>query len=68
MKLSEDAKQLEYATKRHCSLQERTGWLFDEQGATQLLLKVNDDLRNAEEEVHKSGMNFLLSPRAKRGD
>ena len=53
MKLSEDAKQLEYDTKRHCSLQERTGWLFDEQGATQLLLKVNDDLRQAEEDVHK---------------
>ena len=53
MKLSEDAKQLEYATKRHCSLQERTGWLFDEQGATQLLLKVNEDLRQSEEDVHK---------------
>ena len=51
--LSQDAKQLEYDTKGHCSWQERIGWTFDEQGATQLLLKVTDDLRQAEEDVHK---------------
>ncbi len=51
--LSEDAKQLEYATKRHCSWQERTGWLFDEVGAIQILQQVNDDLRKSEEEVHR---------------
>lgn len=53
MKLSEDAKNLEYGIKKHCSLQERTGWLFDEQGAIQLLQRVTEDLRNAEDEVHK---------------
>jgi len=52
--LSEDAKQLEYDTKRHCSQQEKTGWLFDEHGAVHILQLVNDDLRNAEQEVHKN--------------
>jgi DNA polymerase I-like protein with 3'-5' exonuclease and polymerase domains len=53
-RLSEDAKQLEYDTKRHCSWQESTGWLFDERGAIEILQKVNDDLRSTEEEVHKT--------------
>jgi DNA polymerase I-like protein with 3'-5' exonuclease and polymerase domains len=51
--LSKDALQLEYATKKHCSLQERTGWMFDNHGAMSLLQQINDDLRRAEEEVHK---------------
>ena len=51
--LSEDAKELEYATKKHCSLQERNGWLFDEKGAIEILQAVNEDLRKSEEEVHK---------------
>jgi DNA polymerase I-like protein with 3'-5' exonuclease and polymerase domains len=53
-KLSEDAKNLEYATKKHCSLQEKTGWLFDEHGAIHILQQVNEDLRKAEQEVHKN--------------
>jgi len=52
--LSEDAKLLEYDTKRHCSWQERTGWLFDERSAVEILQEVNNDLREAEEEVHKT--------------
>jgi DNA polymerase I-like protein with 3'-5' exonuclease and polymerase domains len=51
--LSEDAKLLEYATKKHCSLQERNGWLFDEKGAIEILQSINEDLRKTEEEVHK---------------
>jgi len=53
-KLSEDAKELEYQTKKHCSLQERTGWFFNIKGAIELLVEINDDLRLAEEEVHKT--------------
>jgi DNA polymerase I-like protein with 3'-5' exonuclease and polymerase domains len=52
--LSQDAKQLEYATKKHCSLQEKTGWLFDLQGALVLLQDINEDLREVEEKVHKT--------------
>ena len=52
--LSRDALDLEYATKRHCSWQERTGWLFDERGAIEILQEVNEDLRKTEEEVHKT--------------
>lgn len=52
--LSKDAIQLEYATKKHCSIQEKTGWLFDEHGAIHILQQVNEDLRKAEEEVHKN--------------
>ena len=52
--LSEDAKELEYQTKKHCSLQENTGWFFDIKGAIDLLVEINDDLRLAEEEVHKT--------------
>ena len=52
--LSEDAKELEYQTKKHCSLQEKTGWFFDIKGAIDLLVEINDDLRLAEEEVHKT--------------
>jgi len=51
--LSEDAKELEYATKKHCSVQERNGWLFDEKGAIEILQSINEDLRKSEEEVHK---------------
>ena len=52
--LSKDALQLEYATKKHCSQQERNGWMFDNHGAIAILQQVNDDLRRAEEEVHKT--------------
>jgi len=52
--LSQDAKELEYAIKRQCTIQEKNGWLFDERGAIKILQQVNDDLRNAEEEVHKT--------------
>jgi len=52
--LSKDAKQLEYATKRHCSLQEKTGWLFDLHSAIELLQDINEDLREVEEQVHKT--------------
>jgi len=52
--LSDDAKELEYAIKKQCSLQERTGWFFDLHSAIQLLVEINDDLRLAEEEVHKT--------------
>jgi DNA polymerase I-like protein with 3'-5' exonuclease and polymerase domains len=51
--LSEDAKQLEYATKKHCSLQERNGWKFDQRGAIYVLQQINEDLRKVEQEVHK---------------
>jgi DNA polymerase I-like protein with 3'-5' exonuclease and polymerase domains len=54
MGLSQDAKELEYETKKHCSLQEKTGWLFDEHGAVHILQLVNDDLRKAEQEVHNN--------------
>jgi DNA polymerase I-like protein with 3'-5' exonuclease and polymerase domains len=52
--LSKDAKELEYITKKHCSEQERNGWKFDEFNAVNLLRKINDDLRDAEVEVHKT--------------
>ena len=52
--LSDDAKELEYAIKKQCSLQERTGWFFDLHSAIKLLVEINDDLRLAEEEVHKT--------------
>jgi len=52
--LSDDAKQLEYDIKRHCSLQEKTGWYFDLQSAMGLLQEINNDLRLAEDEVHKT--------------
>ena len=52
--LSQDAKELEYATKKHCSVQEKTGWLFDLQGAIELLQNINEDLRDVEEQVHKT--------------
>jgi ribonuclease D len=39
--LSQDSKELEYATKKHCSVQEKTGWLFDLQGAIALLQDIN---------------------------
>jgi len=51
--LSKDALQLEYEIKRHCTIQERNGWLFDEKSAIEILQKINEDLRKAEEEVHK---------------
>ena len=51
--LSKDALQLEYATKKHCSLQERNGWKFDQRGAMDVLQQINEDLRKVEEEVHK---------------
>jgi len=53
-RLSQDATQLEYAIKKHCSLQERNGWHFDLQGAMKLLQEINEDLRLAEVEVHKT--------------
>ena len=52
--LSEDAKLLEYATKKHCTLQEKNGWYFDLHGAILLLQDINEDLRKVEEEVHKT--------------
>ncbi len=52
--LSKDAIELEYSTKRQCSVQEKNGWLFDEHGAMHLQQRVNDDLRKAEQEVHKT--------------
>jgi len=52
--LSKDALQLEYATKEHCSLQERNGWKFDQRGAMDVLQQINNDLRKAEDEVHKT--------------
>ena len=52
--LSQDAKRLEYDTRKHCSLQEKTGWHFDLQGAIGLLQDINGDLRHAEEQVHQS--------------
>jgi len=51
--LSKDALQLEYEIKRHCTVQEQNGWLFDEKGAIEILQEINEDLRKAEEEVHK---------------
>jgi DNA polymerase I-like protein with 3'-5' exonuclease and polymerase domains len=51
--LSKDALQLEYDTKKQCSLQERTGWKFDQRGAMDVLQQINEDLRKAEDEVHK---------------
>ncbi len=52
--LSEDALQLEYDIRKHCSLQEKIGWYFDFHGAMKLLQDINDDLRSVEEEVHKT--------------
>jgi DNA polymerase I-like protein with 3'-5' exonuclease and polymerase domains len=52
--LSKDAIELEYATKKHCTLQEKNGWLFNEHGAVHILQQINEDLRKAEEEVHKN--------------
>jgi len=52
--LSSDAKQLEYATRKHCSIQEKSGWHFDLHGAIGLLRTINEDLRQAEEKVHKT--------------
>ena len=52
--LSEDAIELEYCTKKHCTLQEKNGWLFDEHGAILILQQINEDLRKAEQEVHKN--------------
>ena len=52
--LSKDAIELEYATKKHCALQEKNGWLFNEHGAVHILQQINEDLRKAEEEVHKN--------------
>ena len=52
--LSDDAKLLEYEIKKQCSLQERTGWYFDLHSAIQLLAEINEDLRLAEEKVHKT--------------
>jgi len=52
--LSKDALQLEYATKKQCSLQERTGWMFDNHGAIALLQQINEDLRKTEVQVHKT--------------
>jgi len=52
--LSKDALQLEYATKKQCSLQERTGWMFDNRSAMTLLQEINEDLRKTEVQVHKT--------------
>ena len=52
--LSKDAKQLEYATKKQCSLQEKTGWMFDNHSAMTLLQEINEDLRKTEVQVHKT--------------
>ena len=52
--LSKDAKQLEYATRKQCSIQERSGWFFDIHNAVKLLQDINEDLRKVEEEVHKT--------------
>jgi len=52
--LSEDAKLLEYATRKQCSIQERDGWCFDIHNAVKLLQDINEDLRKVEEEVHKT--------------
>ena len=53
-RLSKDAIELEYSIKKHCALQEKNGWLFDEHGAVHILQQVNADLREAEEKVHKT--------------
>lgn len=52
--LSQDALELEYATKKHCTQQENNGWHFDFHGAMMLLQDINEDLRSVEEEVHKT--------------
>jgi len=52
--LSRDAIELEYQTKKQCTLQEKNGWLFDERGAIEILQQINEDLRKAEEEVHNN--------------
>ena len=48
-----DALELEYATKKHCSAQEKYGWYFNQRKAIEVLYDVNEELRSAEEEVHK---------------
>ena len=47
-----DALELEYATKKHCSRQEKYGWYFDKRKALEVLYDVNEELRKAEQEVH----------------
>jgi DNA polymerase I len=52
--LSKDALELEHATRKHCIQQEANGWCFDLHGAILLLQDINEDLRNLEDEVHKT--------------
>tara|TARA_R110000787_G_scaffold139071_1_gene252728 strand:+ start:225 stop:1949 length:1725 start_codon:yes stop_codon:yes gene_type:complete len=52
--LSSDAKDLEYDIKKQCVLQERTGWYFNLKDAIGLLQDINEDLKKAEEKVHKT--------------
>jgi DNA polymerase I-like protein with 3'-5' exonuclease and polymerase domains len=52
--LSKDALELEHATRKHCIQQEVNGWCFDLHGAILLLQDINEDLRNLEDEVHKT--------------
>lgn len=46
-----DSLELEYATKDHCSKQEKYGWYFDNKKALEVLYDVNEELRKAEDEV-----------------
>lgn len=52
--LSQDALELEHATRKHCIQQEVNGWCFDLHGAILLLQDINEDLRKLEDEVHKT--------------
>jgi DNA polymerase I-like protein with 3'-5' exonuclease and polymerase domains len=46
-----DALELEYATKKHCSEQEKYGWYFNERKAYEVLLDVEEELKKAESQV-----------------
>jgi DNA polymerase I len=47
-----EALELEYATKVHCSAQEKYGWYYDRRKALELLYDINEELRKAEDKVH----------------
>jgi DNA polymerase I-like protein with 3'-5' exonuclease and polymerase domains len=48
-----EALELEYKTKEHCSEQEKNGWRFDIRESTKVLRDITEELRKAEEEVHR---------------
>ena len=65
---SDDAIDLEYKTKEHCSVQEKNGWYFDEDKAIRLLQQISGDITEVEAEVRSVFKPLAVFHEVKKAD